>query len=65
MYRVALVAALAVSLGACSLNTGAITSGFADQGSSSSTVTGSIDPLNIDSYREQSVRTNVGVRASY
>jgi uncharacterized protein YkwD len=45
MYRVALVAALAVSLGACSLNTGAITSGFADSSSSSAPVTGSIEPL--------------------
>jgi uncharacterized protein YkwD len=45
MYRVALVAALAVSLGACSLNTGAITSGFADSSSSSSAITGSIEPL--------------------
>ena len=26
---------------------------------------GSIDPLNVDSYREQSARTNVGVRATY
>ena len=45
MYRVALVAALAVSLGACSLNTGAITSGFANSSSSSAPITGSIEPL--------------------
>jgi uncharacterized protein YkwD len=45
MYRVALVAVLAFSLGACSLNTGAITSGFADSSSSSSPITGSIEPL--------------------
>lgn len=45
MYRVALVAALATSLGACSLNTGAITSGFTEPDAGSSTVTGSVEPL--------------------
>jgi uncharacterized protein YkwD len=45
MYRVALVAALAMSLGACSLNTGAITSGFTEPDAGSSTITGSVEPL--------------------
>jgi uncharacterized protein YkwD len=45
MYRVALVAALAVSLGACSLNTGAISSGFTEPDAGSSTITGSVEPL--------------------